>query len=73
MINQPFDLEEYQGDVNVGDLLRIKQGMMLFEPVGPVMVLKSDNDKGIYEIMYIRNNYVVGCGRIEIEEVISRI
>ena len=69
---QPFDLEEYQGEVNVGDLLKIKEGMMLMDPMGPVIVLEANNSKGIYEIMYTRNNYVVSCGRIEIEEVISR-
>ena len=63
--------EEYQGDVKKGDLLEIKEGMMLVEPAGPVMVLEADNDKGIYEIMYLRNNYVIGCGRMEIKRVIS--
>lgn len=63
--------EEYQGDVNKGDLLEIKEGMMLVEPDGPVIVLEADNVKGLYEIMYLRNNYVVGCGRLEIRRVIS--
>ena len=71
--NQPFDLEEYQADINVGDLLKIKEGMMMVDPGGPVIVLEADNNKGIYEIMYLRNNYVISCGRIEIEKVISRI
>ena len=65
------DLAEYQGDVNVGDLLKLKEGMMLIEPIDPVLVLEADNDKGIYEIMYTRNNYVIGCGRMEIESIIS--
>ena len=66
-----LDTTEYQGDINVGDLLKIKEGMMLIEPVDPVLVLEADNDKGIYEIMYTRNNYIIGCGRLEIESVIS--
>ncbi len=63
--------DAYEGDVNVGDLLIIKPGMMLFDPQGPVMVLSADNVQGIYEIMYISNNYTVGCGRIDIQEVFS--
>ena len=47
--------------------------MMLIEPGGPVIVLESDNDKGIYEIMYLRNNYVVGVGRMDIKRVIDEI
>ncbi len=64
-------LTEFAGDVNVGDLLIIKPGMMLIEPGGPVMVLEADNIQGIYEIMYTRTNYTVGCGRIDIQEVFS--
>ena len=67
-----LNLDEFEGDVNVGDLLEIKTGMMLIEPVDPVIVLEADNDKGIYEIMYLRNNYIIGCGRMEIERVISK-
>lgn len=63
--------EEYQGEVNVGDLVEIKEGMMLIEPVGPALVLEADNDKGIYEIMYTRNNYIIGCGRLEIKKVLK--
>tara|TARA_A200000159_G_scaffold49127_1_gene45318 strand:- start:4992 stop:5222 length:231 start_codon:yes stop_codon:yes gene_type:complete len=65
--------EEYQGDVNKGDIIELKPGMMLIEPGGPVIVLESDNDKGIYEIMYLRNNYVVGVGRMDIKKVIDEI
>ena len=65
------DMTEYQGDVNVGDLIKIKEGMMLIEPVDPVLVLEADNIKGIYEIMYTRDNYIIGCGRMDIERVIS--
>ena len=67
-----LNLDEFEGDVNVGDLLEIKTGMMLIEPVDPVIVLEADNAKGIYEIMYLRNNYIIGCGRMEIERVISK-
>ena len=69
--NGPLDTEDYEGDVNVGDLIEIKPGMMLVEPIEPVMVLEADNDRGIYEIMYLRNNYVIGCGRMEIKRVVS--
>ena len=65
------DIRDYPGDINVGDLLEIIPGMMLIEPEGPVIVLEADNDKGLYEIMYTRNNYIIGCGRMEIERVIS--
>ena len=41
--------------------------MMLIEPNGPVQVLKADNEKGIYEVRYMSSNYVVGCGRMDIE------
>ncbi|MEC7115920.1 MAG: hypothetical protein VXW76_05055 [Actinomycetota bacterium] len=67
-----LDFDEFEGDVNVGDLLEIKHGMMLIEPVDPVMVLEADNTQGIYKIMYLRNNYVIGCGRMEIGKVISK-
>ena len=69
--NPPINIDEYPGEINVGDLLEIKQGMMLVEPVDPVIVLEADNEKGLYQIMYLRNNYVIGCGRMEIERVIS--
>ena len=59
--------KEYRNDVNEGDLLVIKKGMMLIEPIDPVLVLEADNDKGIYKIMYTSNNYVIGCGRMDIE------
>ena len=66
-----IDWSEYPGNIDIGDLLEIKKGMMLVEPDGPVIVLEADNEKGIYTIMYTRNNYVIGCGRMEIERVIS--
>jgi len=70
--NFPADgFEDYEGDINVGDLIELKQGMMLIEPVDPVLVLEADNDKGLYEIMYTRNNYIIGCGRMEVKRVIS--
>mgnify|MGYP001187214828 CR=1 FL=1 len=45
--------------------------VMLIEPIDPCIVLEADNEKGLYEIMYLRNNYIIGCGRMEIERVIS--
>ena len=65
------DWSEYPGNINIGDLLKIKKGMMLVEPNGPVIVLEADNEKGIYTIMYTRNDYIIGCGRMEIERVIN--
>lgn len=65
------EIRDYPWDVNVGDLIEIMPGMMLIEPDGPCLVLEADNTKGIYKIMYTRNNYVIGCGRMEIERVIS--
>ena len=62
--------QEYEGDLKIGDLVEIKKGMMLIEPLGPVLVLEADNEKGLYEIMYTRNNYVIGCGRMEIKRVL---
>ena len=58
---------EYEGNIQAGDLLQLKQGMMLVEPNGPVQVLEADNEKGIYEVRYMSSNYIVGVGRIDIE------
>ncbi len=66
-----IDCSEYEGDVNVGDLIELKPGMMLIEPIDPVLVLEADNDKGLYEVMYTRNNYIIGCGRIDIKRVVE--
>jgi len=60
-------LVEYDEKIESGDLIQLKQGMMLIEPNGPVQVLKADNEKGIYEVRYMSSNYVVGCGRMDIE------
>lgn len=60
-------LTDYEENIEKGDLLQLKQGMMLVEPCGPVQVLKADNEKGIYEVRYLSSNYVVGCGRMDIE------
>ncbi|MEC7268059.1 MAG: hypothetical protein VXV82_05510 [Bacteroidota bacterium] len=58
---------EYDVNIFKGDLLQLKRGMMLVEPNGPVQVLEADNEKGIYEVRYLSSNYVVGCGRMDIE------
>ena len=60
-------LTDYEENIEKGDLLQLKRGMMLVEPSGPVQVLKADNEKGIYEVRYLSSNYVVGCGRMDIE------
>jgi len=62
--------QEYEGDLQIGDLVEIKKGMMLIEPLGPALILDADNKKGLYEIMYTRNNYVIGCGRMEIKRLL---
>tara|TARA_B000000557_G_C20677399_1_gene401612 strand:+ start:115 stop:318 length:204 start_codon:yes stop_codon:yes gene_type:complete len=62
--------QEYKGDLQIGDLVEIKKGMMLIEPLGPALILDADNKKGLYEIMYTRNNYVIGCGRMEIKRLL---
>ena len=41
--------------------------MMLIEPNGPVQVLESDNEKGVYQVRYMSSNYIVGVGRMDIE------
>ena len=69
--NMPDGFDDYEGNINVGDLLEIKRGMMLVEPIDPVLVLEADNTKGLYTIMYTRNNYIIGCGRMEIKRVVS--
>ena len=65
--SRPLDFNEFSEDIEVGDLIEIKDGMMLVEPSGPVLVLESDNEKGIYKIMYTSNNYIIGCGRMDIK------
>ena len=64
-------LEEFKGDINKGDLLELKEGMMLIEPIEPVIVLSADNKNGLYDVMYLRNNYTITCGRIDIKSVFS--
>ena len=60
-------LVEYEENIEPGDLLQLKKGMMLVEPNGPVQVLEADNDKGIYQVRYMSSNYIVGVGRMDIE------
>ena len=60
-------LEEYEENIELGDLLQLKRGMMLVEPSGPVQVLEADNEKGVYEVRYLSSNYTVGVGRMDIE------
>lgn len=69
--NFPDGSNDFTGEVKVGDLIEIKRGMMLIEPGGPCVVIQADNKKGLYEIMYTRNNYIIGCGRMEIKRVIN--
>ena len=35
--------QEYKGDLQIGDLVEIKKGMMLIEPLGPALILNADN------------------------------
>ena len=63
----PYDFTaEFEGHLKPGDIIEIKEGMMLIEPIDPALVLKADNEMGLYEIMYLRNNYVINCGRMDI-------
>ena len=64
-------LEEFKGDINKGDLIELKEGMMLIEPIEPVIVLSADNKKGIYDVMYLRNNYTITCSRIDIKGLVN--
>jgi len=64
-------LTEYEGDIREGDLVSLKPGMMLIDPKGPVLVTQADNISGLYEVMYISNNYTVGIGRIDIESMFN--
>lgn len=64
-------LVKFKGDIKKGDLLELKEGMMLIEPIDPVIVLSADNESGIYDIMYLRNNYMITCSRIDIKSLIS--
>lgn len=60
-------LVEYEENIEVGDLLQLKKGMMLVEPSGPVQVMKADNKVGVYEVRYMAFDYTVGIGRIDIQ------
>lgn len=65
--------EEFQGDINIGDLIELHPEMMLVNPQGPVLVVESNNDKGIYDVEYTAFKYSVGVGRMDIKRVISGI
>lgn len=71
MYNNVSDWSDYDGDINIGDLLELKPNMMLVEPEGPVIVIDSDNESGIYKVMYTKNNYEVTCYRMEVKRVVN--
>ena len=71
MYNNVSDWSDYDGDINIGDLLELKPNMMLVEPEGPVVVIDSDNESGIYKVMYTKNNYEVTCYRMEGRRVVN--
>ncbi len=71
MYNNVSDWSDYDGDINIGDLLELKPNMMLVEPEGPVVVIDSDNESGIYKVMYTKNNYEVTCYRMEVKRVVN--
>ena len=58
---------EYEANIDAGDLLQLKRGMMLVDPNGPVQVLEADNKIGVYEVRYLSSGYTIGVGRMDIE------
>ena len=71
MYNNVSDWSDYGGNINIGDLLELKPNMMLVEPEGPVIVIYSDNESGIYKVMYTKNNYEVTCYRMDVKRVVN--
>ena len=69
--NNSTDFREFFGNISKGDLIELKPEMMLIDPKGPVLVLDADNKKGLYEIMYTLNSYVISVGRIDIKGIVS--
>ena len=67
----PINDCEFTGSINVGDLIELDPNMMLVHPRGPVLVVKADNDKGIYDVTYTAFRYDVGVSRIDIKRVVS--
>ena len=50
---------EYEANIDAGDLLQLKRGMMLVDPNGPVQVLEADNKIGVYEVRYLSSGYTI--------------
>ena len=62
------------GDVKIGDLVMLKEEMMLVSPRGPVIVLKTDLSgvQGLCEVMYLSNNYVIPADtEMDIDRIIN--
>jgi hypothetical protein len=64
------DLNKFEGIINEGDMIELHPEMMLIDPQGPVLVLKADNAKQIYEVMY-PSGYTIGVGDIDIKGIFS--
>ena len=67
-----LSFHEFEGTLSEGDLIELKEEMMLVSPSGPALVLKADNEKGFYEVMYTRNNYVLTVFRMDISRLLSK-
>ena len=65
-------MEEFEGEINRGDLIELHPEMMLVRPAGPSRVFLADNICGIYEVMHTATAYRVTCYRSDIKRVIER-
>ena len=72
MLQNLVDLTKFEGTINEGDMIELHPEMMLINPRGPVLVLKADNAKQIYEVMY-SSGYTIGVGSIDIKGVFSAL
>lgn len=62
------------GDVKIGDLVTLKEEMMLIPPRGPVIVLKTDvaGLQGLCEVMYLSDNYIIQADtEMDIDRIIN--
>jgi len=74
--NLPSNPSQYQGDIKAGDLIKLKDGMMLNDPHGPVLVLCAHKDENVgedfcWDVSYLSYQYITTVDRWDIEEVIS--
>ena len=67
---------QYQGDIKAGDLIKLKNRMMLNDPRGPVLVLCAHKNKDTgedfcWDVSYLSYEYITTVDRLDIEEAIS--